>query len=348
MAWDDRDYARQDRPGFGGGPLMWLLTGRVRLFEVWGVTVYAHASLIVISALVLLLGTGYFGDTFAERLTFIGVLFGIVLLHEFGHVWGARVTGGRAEEILMTPLGGLAFAEPNKGWYSHTITIICGPLVNVLICLVAGAVLRATTGYWPLGPFSFGEVQYEPGFFEVGMYAFYVYAVSYFLLLFNLLPIYPLDGGQLLQGLLWSKFGWYKATLWATTVGVVGAIVLAFYGLIGGRFLMLFIAISCGITSYQLRRQLLAAGPDAFTAQEEPEWMSSVHMDPDEPEKLSRRERAAIRRREAADRREAERAARLEAEVDRILAKISATGIDSLSGAERRTLDEAREAKSRG
>ena len=347
MGWRDRDYAREGTGGFGGNPLMWLLMGRVRLFEVWGVTVYAHAMLLILAGLVLIGGTGYFGDTLADRLTFVLVLFGIVLLHEFGHVWGARQTGGRAEEVLLTPLGGLAFAEPGKGWYSHTITIVCGPLVNVLICLAAGLVLRATTGYLPLGPFSFGEVEYAPGWFSVGMYAFYVYSVSYFLLLFNLLPVYPLDGGQLLQGLLWWRAGWYKATMVATTVGLVGSVVLALYAIAAPAFILLFIAITCGMNCFQLRRQLQAEGPWAFADREEEPWRRSVDMDPDEPAKVGVLERTRQRREARRAARDADAAERLERDLDDVLAKISRSGMDSLTAAERRTLERGRQAKSR-
>ena len=119
---------------------MWLLSGRVFLFRFWGVDVYAHASLIVLSVLVLLLGTP-FGAEPLDRFIFVIVLFGIVLLHEFGHIFGARVSGGEANLVELTPLGGLAFTMPAKGPRPALITTVCGPLVNVIICLLCGAAL---------------------------------------------------------------------------------------------------------------------------------------------------------------------------------------------------------------
>ena len=359
MGWRDRDYAREGTGGFGDNPLMWLLRGRVPLFEVFGIRVVAHASLIVISVLVLLLGTP-FGASPLDRLTFVVVLFGVVLLHEFGHAFAARWSGGEAREVELTPLGGLALTMPGKGWRRHTITIAGGPLVNVLICLLCGGVLAATAGTVPFGPFEFQVFDltdpdgrpawFTPGLFNVAFYAYYVYSVSYFLLLFNLLPVYPLDGGQLLQGLLWSRLGWYKATMIATGIGLVGAVLIVMFGLASGgvgALLLAGIGISCFINCLSLRRQLKAEGPWGFAENDEPDWMASVNMDPDEGEKETVRQRLARRRAERRAATEAEAAERLERDVDAVLAKISRSGMDSLTAAERRTLERGRQARSR-
>ena len=355
MAAGDRDYYR-DGPGGGGftdNPLRWLLAGRVPLFRVFGVNVQAHASLIVVTVFVLVFGQP-FGDSLLDRVTFIAVLFGVVLLHEFGHVFAARWSGGSAEEILMTPLGGLALVMPGKGWRRHTITVAGGPLVNVVICLVAGAILYALAGYLPLGPYSFGtyrvleEGAERPAWFAAAVtngafYAYYVYSVSYFLLLFNLLPIFPLDGGQLLQGLLWWRIGWYKATLWATSVGMVGAILLGLWGVatLMGGVLLIFIAASCFFNCLNLHRQLKAEGEWAFTDQDE-DWSASFADD-----KPSWAERRAERRERARrERTERDEAAERE-ELDRVLAKVSQIGLDGLTKAERRVLEDAT-AKRRG
>lgn len=351
MSWRDRDYAREGSGGFSDNPLMWLLAGRVHLFRFWGVDVYLHASMIIVTVLVLLFGTP-FGRTPSDRVIFVVVLFGIVLLHEFGHIWGARKTGGEGNEILMTPLGGLAMAQPATGWYSHTITIICGPLVNVLICLVVGGLLFATTGWWPLGPFSFTSAlvaeRVGTGWFSFASYAFYVYSISYFLLLFNMIPVYPLDGGQFLQGIIWKFTGYYRATMIATAIGMVGGILMALVGIATTSLLLAFIGIGvCFLTSLQVRRALKAAGPYAFGDEDDAEWRRSLNINPDEPEKVGVMERVRRKRQEKAAEREAMAAQQLEAEVDRILSKISQSGITSLTAREKRTLDEAREAKSR-
>jgi Zn-dependent protease len=346
MGWRDRDYAREEPYGFGSNPLMWLLQGRVRLFEVWGVTLYVQALTVVLAGVLLLLslgGGGPFGG-FGNTLLFLGTLLFIVVLHEFGHIWGARKTGGSASEVVLTPLGGMALAQPAKGWYPHTITILCGPLVNVLICAVGILILGIGYGFWPVGPFQTGNL-FAVAMSPIGRVVFYVYAVSYFLLLFNLLPVFPLDGGQLLQGLLWWKNGWYKATLWTTTFGLIASPLLILYGF-ASSLIVSFIGLSCLLTCLSLRRQLVAAGPWAFQEEDGPDFAASAMMDPDEPAKESFRERQRRRRAEKRAEREAEAARRLESDLDLILAKISDSGMKSLTREEKDILEKARLAKS--
>src|SRR4029078_2419423 len=91
--------------------LMWLWAGRVSLFTAFGIRVYAHASLVVMAVLVLLLGLGP-NAPWPDRIQSMSMLFLIVLLHEFGHCFAARWVGGEADEIVMHPLGGLALAVP--------------------------------------------------------------------------------------------------------------------------------------------------------------------------------------------------------------------------------------------
>lgn len=350
MGWRDRDYARGTSGSFGENPLRWLLTGRVPLFELFDVRVSLHASFIVVALLVVLFGSP-FGNTPQERVVFVALLFGIVLLHEFGHIFGARWSGGQGNDIEMTPLGGLAMAQPAKGPRSHLITIACGPLVNVLICLAVGLTLWLLTGYANVGPFSVGAISietlewYRPSLANPGFYLIQIYAISYYLLLFNLLPIYPLDGGQLLQGVIWLKTGYYKATLFTTSFGLVGSVLLGLWAIAIASLLMFFIMVMCFIACLQIRTMLKAEGPWAFSDQDEPDWMRSVNMDPDEPEKVGLLERhrqaKEVRRAEA----EATAVAAREAELDAILVKIGKTGRDSLTRREQRVLEEATKAR---
>ena len=79
---------------------------------------------------------GGFGFSLGDGLRFVAVLFLVVLLHEFGHCFTARWVGGHAEDILMTPLGGLAFASPPSRPLPTFLTVAGGPAVNVMICVV--------------------------------------------------------------------------------------------------------------------------------------------------------------------------------------------------------------------
>jgi Zn-dependent protease len=137
-------------------------------------------------------------------------LFCIVLMHEFGHSLACRSVGGRADQIVLWPLGGVAYVDPPQRPGATLWSIAAGPLVNVaLFPLFAGAVLLARMAHLN-----------EPGS------NFYLYITTIFwinsgLLAFNLLPIYPLDGGQIVRSLLWFAVGRARSLMIASTVGMI-------------------------------------------------------------------------------------------------------------------------------
>src|SRR5262249_44539324 len=149
----------------------------------------------------------------------------------FGHCFAARWMGGDAEEILMWPLGGLAMTgAPNRPW-PQLVTTLGGPLVNLIICVVA-AILGFAIWQRFQFPFNLFVAKFEVPQSLAESYVWYVSAVSWGLFVFNMLPVFPMDGGRILQELLWFKLGYYKATLIACVVGMVGAVLMAFWGLL--------------------------------------------------------------------------------------------------------------------
>src|SRR5262249_43517749 len=100
---------------------------------------------------------------------------------------------------------------------------------------------------------------------EFAYYVWWIFITSWGLLLFNLLPVFPLDGGRILQTSLWFWIGQYRATLIACVVGMVGSVLMAMYGLanFGSWYgsVLLFIGISCFLTCYSTRLATKAAGP---------------------------------------------------------------------------------------
>ncbi|HWP39899.1 MAG TPA: M50 family metallopeptidase, partial [Tepidisphaeraceae bacterium] len=264
MGYQDRSYYRDSGSG-AGNPLMWLLVGSVPLFTVLGIRVRAHASFLLFILLVLLFGLGR-GSTVEMRVQSMTILFGIVLLHEFGHCFAARATGGDASEIMMTPLGGLAMTmSRNNGW-SRLVTVAGGPLVNVVICLICGLGIYLLSGDVLLTPWSWAENVPRQGWFRVYNYLYWIFVCSYILLLFNLLPIFPLDGGQLLQAILWKFVGHYRSMMLMVNIGLGGSVVLGMIGIatlgtLGGGLLLTLIAVFCFINCLNTRRILLAAGP---------------------------------------------------------------------------------------
>ncbi len=330
MAWEDRSYSRS-HSGASGNPLMWLLTGSVSIGTWFGIHVRLHASMLLFAAIVLIF-PGIFGGPLNAVILNV-VLFGVVLLHEFGHCFASRWVGGDPREIILTPIGGLAMADaPHRPWPTF-FTVLGGPLVNVLICIITGAALMlmgvAVIPWNLLGMHS----AWIPTNGMVITALWFIFATSWALLLFNLWPIFPLDGGQLLQSLLWWRIGYYKATLFACVTGMIGAVIMAMLGIATGALLLLFIAVSGFITCYALRRDLLAQGRWAF--EDEMDFSASLAPDPVVKGKtLSRRAVKQARKLLAREHAEQE-------QIDSILAKVSASGMQSLTRAERKALHRA-------
>jgi Zn-dependent protease len=317
---------------------MWLMTGSVPLFTAFGIRVRMHASLLLLIVLVLLFGLGQ-GFTWQDRLQSMGVLFGIILLHEFGHCFAARSVGGEANDILMWPLGGLAMANaPRRPWPTF-ITVAGGPLVNVIICAICGAALYLRFGWLPWNPFRFASFGHFESWLSWGRYAFWIYQVSWSLLIFNLMPIFPLDGGQLLQSILWPKFGYYKSMMFACTTGIVGAAVGGAVALATFNIWLAVLAYSGFTTCLNMRRMLQAEGPWGFQEEDGVDYSASLfNKDPDTPRRkdLSKRVLRRAQKREAAEAAE-------QVHVDAILAKVSAHGMHSLTWWEKRALKRATE-----
>jgi Zn-dependent protease len=146
----------------------------------------------------------------AEYLT----LFGIVLLHELGHALACRQVGGQANEIVLWPLGGIAFVNPPPRPGAVLWSIAAGPLVNVVLApLTIGVYIMA-------GLPSFREM-ISPDmdyFLQAAM------IMNLGLLIFNMLPLYPLDGGQIVQALLWFVIGRVKSLMVVSVIGMVGGL----------------------------------------------------------------------------------------------------------------------------
>lgn len=138
-------------------------------------------------------------------------LFGIVLLHEFGHALACRQVGGRANQIVLWPLGGVAYVDPPPRPGTTLWSIAAGPLVNVALLPVFW-VLWALAGAW-------GWRYSLPNAYE---WVKTIFVINLVLLIFNLLPVYPLDGGQILRSLLWFVIGRARSLLLASAIGIVG------------------------------------------------------------------------------------------------------------------------------
>ena len=261
MGWEDRSYYRDRSRPFGGGVLRWILSGSVPIFTFRGIRVQVHASMFITAAFVLIFGLGR-GIPYQDNVEFMLILFGVVLLHEFGHCFAARWVGGDADEIMMTPLGGAAMVSPPRRPLPTFLTVAAGPAVNVVICLVTFA-LASLLLHWSKRSWSTSMISFS-SWLNPTYHLLWIFAVSMGLLLFNILPIFPLDGGQMLQSILWPKFGYYRSMMFACMTGIIGAVILGMLSLATLNIWMLLIWVSCLMYCIQMRAQLKEAGPYGF------------------------------------------------------------------------------------
>ncbi|MGB0045549.1 MAG: site-2 protease family protein [Terriglobales bacterium] len=191
--------------------------GAIRLFRFQGINVFLHWSWFLVAAYEIQSRNGRYSSITWNVLEYLA-LFLIVTLHEFGHSLACRQVGGQANQIVLWPLGGVAYVDPPPRPGATLWSIAAGPLVNVaLIPIIVG----------------FGRVSFVLGWYaavpELRTLVHAIFFIDFGLLIFNILPIYPLDGGQILRALLWFVMGRGRSLLVATILGLIG--VVGFIGL---------------------------------------------------------------------------------------------------------------------
>ena len=187
--------------------------GTIRLFKFSGITVYLHFSWFLIAAYEFSRRTGVYSSMIWAAFEYLA-LFAIVLLHEFGHALACRQTGGVADRIVLWPLGGIAFVNPPRRPGAMLWSIAAGPLVNLILLPILSILLTLSR----IGAD-------EPN--DFGLFLYHVWWINLGLLIFNILPVYPLDGGQILRALLWFPLGEIRSLQIASVIGLVGSIGLA-------------------------------------------------------------------------------------------------------------------------
>jgi len=211
--------------------------GSFRLFHVAGVDVFLHWSWFLVAIYEIEAHNGGYSSIawgIAEYLA----LFLIVLTHEFGHTLACRQVGGTANRIMLWPLGGMAYVDPPQRAGAMLWSIAAGPLVNVaLFPLLFGAwMVVKGMGWRDSSPDAYMLIRN-------------ILAIDVGLLIFNMLPIYPLDGGKILRSLLWFPLGRAKSLLVSVIVGIVGLVALLAFAVVSfERWLMLlsaYLLFSC-------------------------------------------------------------------------------------------------------
>jgi len=191
--------------------------GSIHLFRFSGIDVFLHFSWFLVAAYEIQTRKGSYSSVTWNVLEYLA-LFLIVLVHEFGHALACRQVGGSANQIVLWPLGGVAYVDPPPRPGATLWSIAAGPLVNVVILPVLWIVVTLIR--------SSGMASTSPDLYALLRSVFWI---NVGLLVFNILPIYPLDGGQILRSLLWFVLGRARSLMVATVLGLIG--VAAFIGL---------------------------------------------------------------------------------------------------------------------
>ncbi len=225
------------------------------LFTVGGTLVQVHWSFFLLLAwfgAIQWMAVGPEAALFA--VIFILLLFLCVLLHEFGHIFAARRYGIRTPTITLLPIGGVASMErmPEKPG-QEVVVALAGPAVNVVIAFVLIAILGAR-----LDPSALNLTE-NPGTNMVARVAI----ANVALVVFNLIPAFPMDGGRVLRALLAMRMGFVRATRVAASIGQMFAIFLGFVGLLGNPLLILiaiFVYFAATAESQYVEMRSLARG----------------------------------------------------------------------------------------
>lgn len=382
-------------------PLSWALP----VFRAFGIPVKVHIFFFVVTL-----------GLFFRQLTLPGfreiwyvdlflltvvVVFGVILLHEFGHCFGARYVEGEAKEILIWPLGGLAQVDVPHTPRANFIATAAGPGMNLVICFVCAAAMAAA-GFLPtlnpiIDPYHVDLPNFVNGRTYTGAYGGYsgprfhyyksaggeevsqgevesvqksappnessaealekagivralapvwvvwlyrIFWLSWTLFLFNLIPAYPLDGGRLLQCVVWARTDHRRGVVVASYSGFVVSVLFLLISIITNEALFmglaLFMLYSASMALYQLELDDSPFGYD-FSA-----GYTSLERDEETPKRTKRvgwftRWRQARRARRL--HRESEQRQRDEERMDQLLEKIARAGKESLSDDEKRFLE---------
>jgi Zn-dependent protease len=297
---------------------------------------------------------------------------------------------GDATEVLIWPLGGLAFCDIPHTPRAHGLTAFGGPLVNLAIWAVIALGLFAGS-FVPPNPFqdpfnpklhNFSEnITYARGGGDLytidatgtnhrvepketdgqrmvlkanpavevhaatlplwGVLLTQFYLLNAFLLLFNLIPAFPMDGGRLLQAVLWWRGDYRSATVTAVSVGFMGALAVFVVAMVVDTWLLAFLALFIYTSCRQQLIALETGGEESPFGYDFSQGYTSLERDAapaTKPRRPNFVQRWLARRAARKLLREQEQRELDELRMDQLLQKIAATGKDSLTDEERRFL----------
>jgi Zn-dependent protease len=197
--------------------------GSWKIGKLFGIGIYLHWSFLLLPALVFLdPGLESLAANLGGRFILLGLvlaMFGCVVLHELGHALTARAFRIGTRDITLYPIGGVARLERmTEKPVEEMLIAVAGPAVNVAIVILLGIFLG-------FGLIFDQQLLQEPAF----LFSFSLMVMNIFMVLFNLIPAFPMDGGRVFRALLTIPLGRLQATriaVWLTTmIALVGVVV---------------------------------------------------------------------------------------------------------------------------
>ncbi len=237
----------------------------------WGVNVYLHI-FFLLSALLALTFTLPDPQLVSAGLMMVGILLVSVALHEVGHSLAALRVGGKVDAIVLGPVGGLISPRVPDEPESHLFVALAGPIVHLLLAVIAAIALAMAGNTQLLGllnPLATPQDLVEPGGTAL-IAAKIALWLNWNLMLLNLLPAYPFDGGPVLRAMLWPALGRRSARVVTARVAMGIAVLLCASSLVtvAGdfemRFPMWIPLVTLGLFLFFSARQDLATAT--------PEW----------------------------------------------------------------------------
>ncbi len=268
------------------------------------------------------------------------------LLHEYAHVFAARLTGGDADEVILWPLGGLALCRRAPTFQSEFLTPAAGPLLDLAICaLLLPWVFRSGEFWTAMHPLRFPSVDLDRGFVQALVLV--TFTLNWKLFLLNMLPMLPLDGASMWHAIArhrWEPIVAKTAMLIVSTVThiVLSGVSLNIDSSIGiGLLFLSYMLLPITILEWVRLHAANLLGVEM----EDSENYESFEEDEDGQPRRTRTpsllERWKLERERKRQEREEQERIETEARLDTLLDKVHQTGMDSLSESEKRFLKKA-------
>jgi Zn-dependent protease/predicted transcriptional regulator len=231
-----------------------------RIGRFFGIDVFVHATFLLLPLWLAVEEYSRSKDWSKAlyQVFFVLLVFAIIVMHEYGHALTARLFGVKTKDIILLPIGGMARLEsiPQKPWQELLIAI-AGPAVNVVlagVCLawaVVAGVLSVVAQPGP-GPAAGGAVQ---GFLDSPLPVL-LFLVNVYLVLFNMIPAFPMDGGRVLRSILAMGLDYVRATWIAARIGQAFAVLIGVYAIYSQEYFLVFLALMVFMGAAQEAKQV--------------------------------------------------------------------------------------------